>query len=80
MNQEPRHFLVQAPMGRPRLASRGFDSDNHIAQKLPSVVAVITFEQRKCQDVGRGTLARCSAFSAAISSSSTIAIESSEID
>jgi len=57
MNQESRHFFTQAPMGRPRLASRGFDSNDHITQKLPSVGAVITFEQRKCQDVGRGTLA-----------------------
>ena len=56
MNQESRHFFLQAPMGRPRLASRGFDPDDHIAEKLPTVVAVLTFEQRKRQDVGRGTL------------------------
>ena len=56
MNQESRHFCVQAPMGRPRLASRGFDPDDHIAEKLPAPVAVLTFEQRKRQDVGRGTL------------------------
>jgi len=56
MNQESRHFCVQAPMGRPRLASRGFDPDDHIAEKLPSLVAVLTFEQRKRQHVGRGTL------------------------
>jgi len=56
MNQEPRHFFLQAPMGRPRLASCGFDPDDHIAEKLPTVVAVLAFEQRKRQDVGRGTL------------------------
>jgi hypothetical protein len=43
-------------MGRPRLASRGFDPDDHIAEKLPTMVAVLTFEQRKRQDVGRGRL------------------------
>ncbi len=56
MNQESRHFFLQAPMGRPRLAGRGFDPDDDIAEKLPTVVAVLTFEQRKRQDVGRGTL------------------------
>ena len=56
MNQESRHFFPQAPMGRPRLASRGFDPDHHIAEKLPAVAAVLTFEQRKRQDIGRGTL------------------------
>jgi len=56
MNQESRHFFFQTPMGRPRLASRGFDPDDHIAEKLPAVIAVLTFEQRKRQDVGCGTL------------------------
>jgi len=37
MNQESRHFFVQPAMGRPRLASRGFDSDHHIAEKLPAL-------------------------------------------
>ena len=56
MNQESRHFFFQTPMGRPRLASRGFDPDDHIAEKLPAVIAVLTFEQGKRQDVGCGTL------------------------
>jgi len=56
MNQESRHFFVQAPMGRPRLASRGFDPDHDIAEKFASLVVVLAFEQRKRKDVGRGTL------------------------
>jgi len=56
MNQESRHFCVHAPMSRPRLASRGFDPDDHIAEKLPTLVAVLPFDQRKRQDIGRGTL------------------------
>ena len=56
MNQESRHFFFQTPMGRPRLASCGFDPDDHIAEKLPAVIAVLTFEQGKRQDVGCGTL------------------------
>ena len=53
MNQELRHFFVQAPMGHPRLASRGLDSDDHIAEKFAALIAVRTFEQRKRQHVGR---------------------------
>ncbi len=56
MNQESRHYFVQAAMGRPRLASRGFDRDDHIAEELSTLVAVLTFEQRKRQHVGRGSL------------------------
>ena len=56
MNQESRHFFLQAAMGHTGLAGRGFDPDDHIAEKLPTVVAVLTFEQRKRQDVGRGSL------------------------
>ncbi len=56
MNQESRHFCVHAPMSRPRLASRGFDPDDHIAEKLPTLVAVLPFDQRKRQDIRRGTL------------------------
>ena len=52
MNQESRHFFPQTPMGRPRLASRGFDSDDHIAEQLSTVIAVLTFEQGKRQDIG----------------------------
>ena len=40
MNQESRHFFFQTPMGRPRLASCGFDPDDHIAEKLPAVLGI----------------------------------------
>lgn len=52
MNQESRHFFVQAPAGRARLARRGFDADDHVAEKFPALVAVIPFQQRKRQHVG----------------------------
>ena len=57
MNQESRHFFVKAPAGRPRLTSRGLDSNDHVAEKLSALVAVLTLQQRKRQDVGRRALA-----------------------
>ena len=56
MNQESRHYFFQTAMGRPRLASRGLDPDDHVAEKFPTVFAVGAFEQRKRQNVGRTAL------------------------